>query len=93
MSLEQFKDTLRRICAELENLSITNDVYWEILIGKAVVTHDALMKIRDEALLDPGRRERTRQDFSDMWKTLDDVGTSAFFEEMLNSLPPTDKPN
>jgi len=57
MGLEQFNETLRRICTELENLSITNDVYGKILVGKGVVTHDALMNIRDEALLDPGRRE------------------------------------
>jgi hypothetical protein len=46
-----------------------------------------------QAQLDPERRKEVHEMYSEMWKALEDTGLGAFFEDLLNNLPPTDKPN
>ncbi|MGC2695360.1 MAG: hypothetical protein WA738_06170 [Candidatus Angelobacter sp.] len=90
---EHFKETMRKLCTELENLSIENSVYFDLILEARIISYEELKETAAKALLDPERRAEAHQNYSDMWKAVDEASSGAAFEEMLNSLPPTDKPN
>jgi len=78
---------------EIENLSIQNDLYKKLLVETGVVNLEGLEKLEAAALADSVLRLQAHQKFSSMWETVEMVGTDALFQELLDELPPTDKPN
>ena len=84
--------TLRQLCTELENLAIENDAYRQLLLLMCV-SPEKLDALRDEVLADPQKRIQARHDYAAMRNALERAGIDAELEELLNSLPPTDKPN
>ena len=91
--LEHLKDTVRKLCGELENLWIEKEAYKELILLSCVASPEALQTIADTALADPKIRKQTREQFAEMWEALEKFGMSAWFEEQLNKLPPSGKPN
>jgi hypothetical protein len=74
-------------------VSIINDAYYEIIVSAGIFNHDDLIGIRDRTLLHPEKWEQAHRDFAEMWKALGTYGKAAFYEEMLDNLPSTVKPN
>lgn len=93
MHIEEFKSILRRLCTEVENLTIENLVYFDAILESGTINLPALKERVAEALLDSERRKDAHQMYSEMWKAVEDTALYAFFEDQLNSLPPTDKLN
>jgi hypothetical protein len=91
--LEQFKETLRRLCIEVENLAIENAVYFDTILASGIIPYEILKEMVAKGLLDEERRKVAHETYSEMWKAVEDSGTGAALEDLLNSLPPTDKPN
>jgi hypothetical protein len=91
--LETFREILRLLCIEVENLSIENSVCFDAILETGKINLPTLEQRVAEAQLDPAKRQEARQAFSGMWKAIEDSGTVAVFEDLLNNLPPTDKPN
>ena len=91
--LEDFKRILVQLCVEIENLSIENSVYFDAIIESGTISPLKLKEQVVEAQQNSVKREETRQRFSQMWEALQDSGTAAVFEDLLNNLPPTGKPN
>ncbi len=93
MQLEHFKETLRKLCTEVENLTIENFVYYDAILESRSINLPALKERVAQAQLDPKRRKEVHQMYSEMWKAVDGTGTDAFFEDLLKNLPPSGKPN
>ncbi|MGB8029529.1 MAG: hypothetical protein WCF30_07665 [Terracidiphilus sp.] len=91
--LEHFKDTLRKLCTEVENLTIENLVYFDAILESNAINVPTLKEQVAAALLDPKKRKEVHQMYSEMWKAVEDSGLDAFFQGLLQDLPPTDKPN
>lgn len=91
--LEAFREILRSLCVEVENLSIENSVYFDAILESRTISLPALREKVAQAQLDPGKRKEARQAFSGMWKAIEDSGSAAVFENLLDNLPPTGKPN
>jgi hypothetical protein len=91
MHIEQFKETLRKICTQVEELWIEKETYWEFIISKGMGNPHELQRIADQALADPETRKRTREEFSGMWKALEEVGTAAWLEDILKDGPASKK--
>ncbi len=91
--LEQFKETLRRLCSLVEDLAIENMVHFDAIIESRTINFPELKERVAEAQADPEKRKEVHQMYWEMWKAVEDTGTDAFFEDLLKSLPPTDKPN
>jgi hypothetical protein len=92
-AVEQFKETLRKLCTELENMSIENEVCSDLIINVGIVSLDELKRAVNRALADPEKRKEARKQFAEMWVALDQFGTAAFYEELLRDLPPSGKPS
>lgn len=93
MLLDHFKDTLRKLCTHIENLTIENQVYFDAILERGGINLPTLEERLAEAQLDPEKRKEVHQMYSQMWQALEDDGLNAFFEGLLEDLPPTDKPN
>jgi archaellum component FlaC len=93
MHLEHLKETLRKLCMEVENLAIENTVYFDAILESRTINLPNLKERVAEAQLDPVKRKEVRQMYSEMWKAVEDSGTDAFFEGLLKDLPPTGEPN
>lgn len=93
MTLEQFKETLRRLCFEVENLAIENFVYFDAILESGTINIPTLQERVARAQQDPQRGNEVHQMYSEMWKAVEETGKDAFFEDLLKDLPPTDKPN
>ncbi len=93
MTLEHFKQTLRKLCIEVENLSIENGVYFDAILESRTLNLPELKARVEEAQLDPEKRREIHEMYSEMWKAVEDTGTDAFFEGLLKDLPPSGKPN
>lgn len=91
--LEAFLEILRALCVEVENLSIENGVYFDTILESGTINLPTLKERVAAAQADPEKRKEARQVFSLMWKAIEDSGSAAIFEGLLNNLPPTDKPN
>jgi hypothetical protein len=91
--LDKFKAKLREFFHQIENLSIENSVYYELVLGNRTLTGANLHEMVQEALHDPQKRQKVLQQFSEMWMALDKIGTAAWIEEMMNSLPSSSTPN
>jgi hypothetical protein len=91
--LEAFREILRVLCVEVENLSIENSVYFDAILESRTVNLPTLKKRVAEAQADPVKRKEARQAFSPMWQAIEDSGTAAVCEDLLNNLLPTEKPN
>jgi len=68
-------------------------VWFEAILESRTINLPDLEERVAEALLDPKRREDAHQTYFQMWKALEDAGINAFSQELLDNLPPTDKPN
>jgi hypothetical protein len=90
--LEEYKAVLRKLCECLENISIESDACREIALAHGATFYE-IDEAKKDALLDPEIRKQAREDYSAMWKALEDSGTAAFYEDLLQSLPPHGKPN
>lgn len=93
MELNRFKETMRQLCVRVEDQEIENMVYFDLIIESGIISLKDLKQRVDDALLDPDRRKKVREMYSAMWKAIDDSGTNAVAQDLLNNLPPTDKPN
>jgi hypothetical protein len=91
--LEHLRETLRKLTVEVENLAIENDAYLDILMTIPICSREEMKNEVDRKLADPEIRKIVRQRYSEMWKAMDDAAMSAWSEEQLHQLPPTDKPN
>ena len=91
--LDHLLETMRKLTIEVENLSIENDTYLDLLLALPLFTRDEMKKEVDRRLDDPEIRKAVRERYSGMWKAIDDAAVRAWSEEQLNQLPPTDKPN
>jgi len=89
--IEQFKETLQKLCTQLENMSIENEVYWDVIIHMSLIGLDDLKQLVNHALVDPEKRKQARMQFAEMWAALDRFGTAALYEELLRDLPPSGK--
>lgn len=78
----------------MENLAIENRFYFDLILSKNLnPSSDSLKEALARALADPVLRSEVHQQYAEMWKALEEAGTDAVFEDMLERLPPTDKPN
>ena len=84
---------MRKLTVEVENLSIENQAYLDLLLLTPLVTFDEMKQEVDRRLSDPEIRKAVHQRYSGMWKAIEDAAVNAWSEEQLNQLPPTDKPN
>jgi hypothetical protein len=91
--LENFKGTLRKICAMIEDLSIENDVCHGLINALMISTPQDLQAAIDQAIADPERRREVHDRYAEMWAALERDGVQAFGEDLLLRLPPTNKPN
>ena len=91
--LEHFKETLRRICVHIEDLTIENQVCFDRILEVGGINLPDLKERVADAQNDPAKRKEVHEMYSEMWKSLEDSGLNAFFEGLLKDLPPTDKPN
>jgi hypothetical protein len=91
--LEHFLETMRTLTVEVENLSIEKDAYLELLLSLPFFTLAQMKQEVDRRLDDSDIRKTVRQQYSGMWKAIDDAAMNAWTEEQLHQLPPTDKPN
>jgi hypothetical protein len=92
-AIEDFKDTLRKLCTQLENMAIENEVYSDLIINATLVSLDELKRLVNLALADPEKRKQIHGQFAEMWAALDQDGIAAFYEELLRDLPPSGKPS
>ena len=92
MQVEQFKNVLRKIAQELEDLSIEKELYQNMLLASGV-TLDALEEAAKQALADPETRKVTHNQLLGMWETLEKTGTDAWIEDLLKGPSPSGKPN
>jgi hypothetical protein len=90
---ERFKEIMRRVCTTIEDITIENTLYSELITeGRAISPEDLNGQVA-KALLDPENRKAARELYSGLWKALDEVGADAYSEALLRDLPSTDKPN
>ena len=92
-AIDHFRETLRAITTALENAVVTDFVYWNIIRESGIISDADLKQRVQEALQDPKIRAEVHSMYSEAWKTLDEAGTDAFFEDLLKDLPPSGKPN
>ncbi|MGO9775660.1 MAG: hypothetical protein ACLQGT_05855 [Terracidiphilus sp.] len=92
-AIDHFRETIRKLCTAVEDEAIENQVYWKIILDSGITSLADLKQRVEDALQDPARRAEAHEMYSEMWKTLEDTGIDAFFEDLLKDLPPTDKPN
>jgi hypothetical protein len=90
---ERFKAVLRQIVTELENIWIEAEAYRNLIIAAAIATPETLDQARHNALADPDIRQNARKQFVHMWNALDQAADALWTVELLDQLPPTDKPN
>ena len=90
---EQFKETVRRVCAIIEDITIENIFYTEILAELGKVSPEVLKERVAAALLKPENWKAAHALYAGMWKALDEVGVDAYFEALLRELPSTGKAN
>jgi hypothetical protein len=93
MLLDHFKETLRKICTLIEDLTIENQVYFDVILERGGINLPTLEERVVEARLDPKKRDEVHRMYSEMWQALEGGGLDAFFEALLRDLPPTDRPN
>lgn len=93
MGLKEFKDVLRKLATELEDIWIEKETYRELVVLSGVSTSQVLQDSVEKALADPENRKRVRERFSAMWEALDEVGSSAWIEDLLKRHSPSGKPN
>jgi hypothetical protein len=87
------RETFRKLCAELEDLWIEKEAYRDFMLTVGMTTPEHLDQLKSVALADPEIRKETREQFSDMWKALNEVGDAALFEDLSKLPPPSGKPN
>jgi hypothetical protein len=92
-AIDHLRDTLRKLCTELENMSIINDAYWDLIAHTGIASHDDLKRLANQALDDPDKRKQAHEQFAEMWAALEKCGTDVWYEELLKDLPPSGKPN
>lgn len=90
---ERFKELMRSICTKIEDITIENTVYSEIITKKRVVSPEKLEKLVASALLDPENRKAAREVYAPLWKAFEGVGNDAYFEALLRDIPSSGKPN
>ncbi len=90
--LEEYKLVLHKLCECLENISIELDACREVALSHGATFYE-IEEAKKSALLEPQIRKKARADYAAMWKALDDAGTAAFYEDLLQSLQPDGKPN
>ena len=89
---ERLTGTLKALVAQLHQLWIEK----EACAGLAMAHGATLVQVeqaKQAALDDPTIQRETREQFSGMWKALEEGAQTLRFAELLQSLPPTDKPN
>lgn len=89
----QFKETLRQVCTTIEDITIENTLYAEIIREGFSISPEILRERVQKALSKPENRAAARKLYSKLWKALDEVGIDAYSEALLRDLPSTDKPN
>lgn len=90
---EQFRATLHRLATELEDLWIEKEAYVNFILTLGMATPEYLKHLADTALANPEIRQQTREQFSGMWKALEETGTDAWIEDFLHMHPQSEKPN
>jgi hypothetical protein len=90
---EQFKVVLRKLATELENIWIEKEAFRGLILSLALATSETLDQMEQDARDNPDIRKIARKRFARMWDALDQSGDAVWIEEILNSLPPTGKPN
>ena len=89
---ERFKGVLRQIVEQVDQLWVEREACRKLAVSKGATCFEVEQAMRDD-LDDPVIRAESRETFRDMWTALESAGLSALFDEMLQSLPPTDRPN
>ena len=84
---------MRQVCKLAEDQAIENMVYFDAILETGTISHLDLKQKVAEALRDPKRREEAHKMYSEMWEAADKAGAKAVFEDLLNNLPATEKPN
>jgi hypothetical protein len=82
MRFDNFKLVLRGLCAEVENLSIENLVYFMIISENRLLPLTELEKRVAEALVDPARRLEAHRMHQGLWQALEDAGSDAFYDHL-----------
>lgn len=85
-------DSIRNLVGQLHNLWIEKEACAQLAISKGA-TEAEVESAKQDALNDPEIQVQTREQFSGMWEALEGGAKTLLFAEMLQSLPPTDKPN
>ncbi|MGA9587414.1 MAG: hypothetical protein WBQ95_18935 [Terracidiphilus sp.] len=86
-------DTLRRFLFEVENLTIENRVYFDLILERCPLPHDQLRERVTHAQQDRSIRDETHKQYAQMWETIEQAALAAFAEEHLSQTPTPDKPN
>ena len=92
-AIDHFRENLRAISTAMENAAITDFVYWDIIRDSGIISDADLKQRVEDALQDPEKRAEVHKMYGEVWRTLEETGTDAFFEDLLKDLPPTGKPN
>jgi hypothetical protein len=87
------RETFLKLCTELEDLWIEKEAYRDFMLTTGIATHERLDQLKSAALADPEIRKETREQFSYMWKALEEVGDAALLEDLSRLPPPSGKPN
>jgi hypothetical protein len=90
--LEEFREVLRKFVEQLDILWVEKEACAKLAMQKGA-TYPEVELAKQAAVDDPEIRRQTRELFADMWKSLDEFGTTVVFEEMLQDLPPHGRPN
>lgn len=91
--IERFRETMRKLCTEIESQAIENMVYFDAILETGTISLADLKRRVSDALADPKKRAEARRMYSEMWKAVDEAGKGAVFEDLIKNLPPTDRPN
>jgi hypothetical protein len=84
---------LRRFLSEIENLTIENQVYFDLILERCPLPHAQLRERVERAQQDQNIREETRKQYAQMWQSIEQAALAAFAEEHLSQTPTPDKPN
>jgi hypothetical protein len=93
MHIEQFKATLLELCTQLQNTWIEKEAYWDFIVNTGLSTPSDLEALKQRILVSPLYHRRFRENFADFVQTVQQLGVAAFAEDLLENLPPDEKPN
>jgi len=90
--LEEFRAVLRKLVECVETTLIELEGCESLALAKGA-THPEIAQAKQTAMADPEIRKQIRENYSGMWEALEKAGTDAFFEDLLQNLPPHGLPS